>query len=192
MRKQFLFILIVTIFALMGLFFWKTEFLLTYLVEPIARVLWLFFRILRSVSQMTYWLLLIFSILPLIIHMLPETSEYSINPAYKISYQNNDRVRYWETLIKAAEKDKNDRLRLQSSLQTLFRSIEDLSFRNDKATIVLPSIKRGQLEWVRKAGYLLPLFQHMQHKKVHNDSELDKCIDQILKSMEDQLEGTND
>ncbi|MHB8134958.1 MAG: hypothetical protein ACYDH1_12140 [Anaerolineaceae bacterium] len=192
MKKQLRSILVFGILALLGIFFWKTEFLSTYLVEPIVRIMWLFFRILRSFSQMTYWLLLIFAILPLIIRILPETSKYSIKLAYKSNNQNNDRVRYWDALIKAAEKDKYDRLRLQRNLQTLSQSLEDLSFRNDNAMILLPSLKRGYLGWVRKAGCLLPLLQRIQHKKAHNDPELYMCIDQILKSMENQMEGTND
>jgi len=192
MKEQLRNVLVLAVFVLLGFYFWKTEVLATYLVEPIARVLWLFIRILQSVDQDIYWFLLIFTILPLIIRMLPVTAEYSIKPAYKSSYQKNDRVMYWEAQIKAAERDKYDRLRLQRSLQTIAQSIEDLFSRNDKAIILLPSIKRGCLEWVRKVNVFLPLFQHTQQKKAHHDSELEKCIDQILKSMENQMEETND
>lgn len=192
MRRQLRTILVFVMLALLALIIWKTEFLSTYIVEPIVRILWLFIRLFLSISQKSYWLLLILAILVLIIRILPESTEHSNNSAYKSSYKNNDRVRYWETLIKAAEGDKLDRLRLQRSLQTLSQSMEDISSGYDKVMIVLPPHKRCYLEWVRNAIGCLPLFQHILRKKVHTDSELEMYIDQILKSMENRMESAND
>jgi hypothetical protein len=168
------------------------EYVYTYVIDPITRILWLVYRTLRSVDQMAYWLLLIFVVLLLIIRMLPITAEYSIKPAYKSSNKKNDRVMYWETLIKAAEGDKYERLRLQRSLQTLSQSIEYLSFRNDQRVIFLPSCKTGLHKWVQKVSHFLQKSQFIYRKKVHSNSEMEKCIDQILKSMEMQMESTND
>jgi len=112
--------------------------------------------------------------------------------AYKNLIQIHDRVLYWETLIIAAEKDKYARLELQRSLETLSQSIENLSFGNDQEDILLPPNKKGFQEWVQKARILLSLSQYIQWKKVHSVSELEKCIDQILESMEMQMESTHD
>ena len=139
MRKQLQFILVFAILVLLGLIAWRMEYIYTYVIEPTARILWLFYRTLRSVDQMTYWILLVFVVLLLIIRLLPEIAEYSIKPAHTSVDQKNDRVKYWETLIKAAEGDPYDRLRLQSSLQTLSQSIEDHYFRNDQGVILLPN-----------------------------------------------------
>lgn len=192
MKKQLQFFLFLGILALFVVFFWNTEFLSTYLVEPIAQIFWLILRLLQSVSQRIYWILLIFTTLLMILRMFPETDEYSLKPAYTYLYKNNDRVRYWETLIKAAEGDQDDRLRLQRCLQTLALSMEDLSFKNDKEMILLPPYKSSPLEWVRKACINLPFYQHFHRRVKKSDSKLEKSIDQILKSMENQMERTND
>ncbi len=192
MKKQLQFFLFLGILAIFVVFFWNTEFLSTYLVEPIAKILWLILRLLQSVSQWTYWVLLIFASLLFVIRFFPENDEYLIKPAYKNTFKNNDRVKYWETLIQAAESDQDDRLQLQRSLQSLALSMEDLNFKDDKEMILLPPYKRSPLEWFRKAWSRLPFFQRFSWRKVKSDSELEMSINKILKSMEDKMELTND
>lgn len=192
MRKQLKFILVIAILVLGGLFAWEMEYVYIYVIDPITRILWLFYRTLLSVDQMTYWLLLIFAVSLLIIRILPIIAEYSINPAYKGSIKKNDRVMYWETLINAAEGDEYERLKLQRSLQNLSQSIENLSFRNDQSVIFLPSCKTGFHKWVQKASHFLQFSRLIYRNKVHSNSEMEKCIDQILKSMEMQMESTHD
>lgn len=189
-RRAILFSLVLLL--LLGLAFWKRVFFIACIIAPIARIFWLIYRTLQSVDQVIYWVLLVSTILSTIICMLPESKDFSSRPAYENPVQNHDRVLYWETLIKAAEGDQYDRLRLQRSLQTLSQSIEDLSCGNDPGVILLPTFKTGFQGWVQKVSILLPLSQYIQRKKVHSVSELEKCIDQILKSMEMQMESTHD
>lgn len=192
MRKQLRYIFTFTILGLLGLFAWQTKFVYIYVIEPIARVLWLFYSALRSVDQETYWLLLAFIALLFIFRVLPESKEFSSKPPYENSKQKLDRVLYWETLIKAAEADQYDRIRLQRSLEILSQSIRDLSFTNDQVVILLPIKMTGFRGWIQQASYLLPLFRHNQQKKTHCVTELEIEIDQILKSMETQMESTYD
>jgi len=192
MKKQLRYVLGFVALVLLGLFIWRTEYGNNYVIEPVARILWLFYRTLRSVDQNTYWMLLIFVALLLVFRVLPESNEVTSRPAYEKSNKNNDRVLFWETLIKAAETDRYHRMRLEHGLQTLSQSIDDLSFTNDQDIIHLPSMKTSLQGWVQKTYYLSPLYKHNQRRKTNSLSELETCVDQILKSMEMKMEGNHD
>ncbi|MCC6146695.1 MAG: hypothetical protein IT308_03930 [Anaerolineaceae bacterium] len=192
MKKQLKLFLVFATLVLFGVFAWRTEIVHTYVIDPTARILWLFYRTLRSIDQEIYWFLLIFSVLLLIFRVLPESKEFSTRPAYENPNQNQDRILFWETLINAAETDQYDRLRLQRSLQTLSQSIGDISCNNEDSIIHLPLIKTGFRRWIQQTSYSMPIPRFVQRKKTQSDTELEKSIAQTLNAMERQIEINHD
>lgn len=192
MRRPLSYILASAVLVLAVIIIFCGEYVYTIVVEPVAHILWLFYRTLCSIDQKIYWVLLIFALLPLIIRLLPETTEYSIKAVNKNPYPEDDRVRYWETLIRTAVGDKHERMRLQRSLQTLSQSIEDLSFGNTSPVMLLPTIKKSFQGWIRDTKYLSPFLRYILQNKRYRVSKLDMDIDHILKSMEQKMEGNHD
>ena len=171
---------------------WNRALFITCFIEPIARILWLIYRTLLSVDQEIYWALLILSALPLTLRMFPDHTESSILSAYQYSIQENDRVAYWETLLKSAIKSERDQLVLQRNLETLQRSISAQSIENDEEGFLIPPFKIGFQQRIQTVWKSLPLSKIGQRKGVHKATELEKCVDGILQSMETQLEIHHD
>lgn len=179
--------------VMLGLVLWNRVFFITFFIEPIARILWLIYRTLLSIDQEIYWALLILSALSLVIRMFPDHTESSILSAYQYSIQENDRVVYWETLLKSAEGNKSDRLMLQHNLETLQRSMSAQSIENDEEDFLIPPFKIGFRQRIQTVWKSLPLSKIDQRKgRVYQATELEKCVDGILQSMETQLEVHND
>lgn len=192
MKNHLKIILMLAIFGLLGLYVWQADLINTYVLEPVARILWLFYRALRVVDQKTYWLMLIFFVLFLILRILPKNNEFPIRPSYKKSNQKHDRVFDWETMIKGSKVNQYERLRLVHSLQTLSQSIEEFSFRNDQISILLPTHKTGIRGWIQQVNHCLLFPQHKQWKMNLHFSEMETKIEEILISMEKQMESNHE
>lgn len=178
--------------VLVGLAFWTRTFFITYMIEPIARIFWLIYRTLLSVDQEIYWVLLILSALLLTIQMVPDRTEPSIRSAYQYTVQENDRVAYWESLLKAAQKSERDQLALRRNLEVLQRSISAQFSETDEEGILMPPFKIGFRQRIQAVWKSLTLSRISQGKEAPRATELEKCVDDILKSMETILEIHHD
>jgi len=178
--------------VLLGLAFWNRTFFITCVIEPIARIFWLIYRTLLSVDQEIYWVLLILSALSLTIHMVPDRTEPSIRSAYQYTVQENDRVAYWETLLKAAQKSERDQLALRRNLEALQRSINAQDSENDDERILMPPFKIGFQQRIQVVWRSLVLPRMSRRKGALQATELEKSVDGILKSMETRLEIHHD
>lgn len=192
MKKYSRIVLAFSIFAVLGFITWRAKDVDKFLIEPISRIFWWIYRTLISINQITYWVFLIFAFIFLMVRIFPKTDKYSITPAYKYTYKKNDRVRYWETLMIAAEKSPQDRLWLQHKLQALSQSIEDFSLRKNQGVILLPKCKTGLLRELKKMQYSFQLSLFIHQKSLLPSSELEICIDKIIESMEKQMENKNE
>src|SRR5690606_14974099 len=122
--------------------------------------------------------------LSLTIHMVPDRTEPSIRSAYQYTVQENDRVAYWETLLKAAQKSERDQLALRRNLEALQRSINAQDSENDDERILMPPFKIGFQQRIQVVWRSLVLPRMSWRKGALQATELEKSVDGILKSME--------
>jgi hypothetical protein len=175
-----------------GLAYLNRAFLFTYLIEPIARILWLIYKTFLSVDQETYWLLLILAAMILLLRIIPGNRDDPLLRAYPNSMRISDRVAHWENLLKSARKSSHYSLTLQHELESLHRSIGELSGGNEEIGMHLLPVKTGFLQRIRGARVAQLLSRIIPQRKITEATELEKQIDILLKSMETQLEIHND
>lgn len=97
--------------------------LLINIVEPVVLILWLFWRIISSVDQSIYWVILIIFCAILVIRIIPFRKEQPSNSAYDYSYTPVNRVEYWQKLIIDADLGKNESEYLRDSLKALLITV---------------------------------------------------------------------
>ena len=156
----------------------------SYIIEPVARILWLIYRTLLSVDQEIYWALLILAALILLLYMFPEYREHSIRPAYHNSMRLNDRVAEWEALLESAEESENACLELQQELENLRRSIDVLTEGNEDEEIRLLAVKRGLRQRIRAVLRSKFLSRIVPQRESHHSTELDRQVEIIVKTLE--------
>ena len=186
-RWRFIFLSLAMV-AFLAIAYLNRTLFLTYLIKPIAHILWLVYKTFLSIDQEVYWALLILIALIVISLMIPDHRVDIYRPAYANSVPINDRVVYWETLLKSAEESEFDRLALQLELKALNLSVEALAEGNDAEDIRLPPYKRDICQWVRSKWINKTLSRILYHKDTPDFTELEKCVDSIVNSMETQLE----
>lgn len=185
-RRFFVFFL--ALLLLLGLAYVYRAFFITYLIEPIARILWLVYRTFLTVNQEVYWGLLILTALVLILRLIPAKPEISYRLAYLRAVQEIDRVKVWENLLKSAEESESDRIALQHELEALNKSIGALVEGNDEKCILLPPFRSGFQRYIAYVRKSISLSRIFKHKRVHEATELEKSVDITLKSIETKLE----
>jgi len=173
---------------LLGLAYWFPVYFHAYLIKPITAILWVVSRTFMSVDQEVYWALLILATLILMLHMIPNKPEGFYRSDFHNSIHENNRVAYWEALLKSAEESENDRLALQRKLGALNQSIGALAEGNNEEDILLPPSSKNFRRRIRVAWMSFSLSRLIQPKEVHEATELEKHVDIIVKSMEIQLE----
>jgi len=177
---------------LLGLAYRNQAFFFTFLIEPVASILWLAYRTFLAVDQEFYWALLILTASISILRMIPNNPEGSYRLVYRNSIQENDRVAHWGVLLESAEKSKKGRQALQHELEVLHRSTGALIEGNDEEDILLPPFGTGFRQRIRAGWMSFPLSRIIQPKEAHEPTELEKTVDLIVKSMEIQLERPHD
>lgn len=96
--KLYMFILFLLV-SLLGLAVSFPSFFLSIVIQPITLALWAMLRILNSVDQTIYWIILIAVCSILVLQLMPSDSGRGIKGAYQYTYRADDRVSYWQTLI---------------------------------------------------------------------------------------------
>jgi len=193
MRLHWRWILLSLALALLLAFAFRNQaFFTSYIIEPVARILWLIYRTLLSVDQEIYWALLILAALILLLYMFPEYREHSIRPAYHNSMRLNDRVAEWEALLESAEESENACLELQQELENLRRSIDVLTEGNEDEEIRLLAVKRGLRQRIRAVLRSKFLSRIVPQRESHHSTELDRQVEIIVKTLETRLEINHD
>lgn len=96
------------------------SFFMTYIIQPIALLFWVAWRLLASVDQNIYWMILLAACLFLVIRLIPRESDDTFEVTY--SYRPPNRVEHWKTLITDAMLGDEDLDALRESLKTLYMS----------------------------------------------------------------------
>lgn len=108
--------------SLVGLAIGFRSFFMTNIIEPIAILCWAVWRIVASVNQNIYWMILIFVCTLLLIRLIPSGKANLPNPAYTYRHKPPSRVEYWQTLIRDAVLGKDKTEYLGDNLKKLFFS----------------------------------------------------------------------
>ena len=110
---------------LLGLIIGFRSFLMINIIEPIATMLWIFWRIFYSVNQNIYWAFLIIFCIILVIRLVPAGNGSSPKSAYSHKHGSQSRVEYWQSLFTDAMMEKHGVEYLRSNLKELLLRIID-------------------------------------------------------------------
>jgi len=99
------------------------SFLMIYIVEPIALLFWATWRIVSSVHQNIYWIILIALCIILMIRKLPFEGRKTSRLSYTYSYKPPARVDYWRILIKDSILGKNENEWLRKYLKEILITV---------------------------------------------------------------------
>ena len=131
--------------------------LLTNIVEPVVLILWLFWRIISSVDQSIYWVILIIFCTILVIRIIPYRKERTSNSAYDYSYTPVSRVEYWQKLIIDADLGKNESEYLRDSLKELLINVISQAERSGSWDSEKTVAERSASMPLEAQRYLFPL-----------------------------------
>ena len=121
-NKKLVFPLLIVLFLIVLTATFRV-FLLPYIIEPIALLFWAFWRVISSVDQTIYWILLIVIGAILVFRIIPSNREERLNPAYNGRKKSLNRVEHWQKLIKEAALGKDESKRLRESLEVLLATV---------------------------------------------------------------------
>jgi hypothetical protein len=120
-KKNFLPFLILLLLA--GFFVSFRSFLMNYIIEPIALLFWAVWRILSSVDQNLYWIVLIIICAILVIRLIPSEKEGPPSPSYIYTYKPPNRVEYWQTIIDESSLGKHKSEYLRNRIKELTMTV---------------------------------------------------------------------
>lgn len=101
---------------------------MTNVIEPIALVFWVVWRIIASVDQIIYWIILIAAGFLLVIRLIPNRDDVTAKAAYNYTYRPGNRIEYWKSLIRDSALERESAEILHANLKSLLTSI----FRNSQ------------------------------------------------------------
>lgn len=105
--------------------------LLTYLIEPIAALLWIAWQIVSSIDQQIYWALLITLCAILVFGLIPIRKQKPSKSAYTYANASQSRLEFWRSALKDAPRGKNEREFLRDNLKNLFIAVVSQSERSE-------------------------------------------------------------
>lgn len=127
-HKRYILPLLVLI-SIAGIAVGFRSFFMANIIEPIAVLFWAFWRIIISVNQNIYWMILIIICLMLVLRLVPIEKDSLPNPAYTYKYRSPNRVEYWQTLINESILGREGGERLRVNLENLLASVNAKSGR---------------------------------------------------------------
>lgn len=110
---------LLVIFLLTGVIIGFRSYLLDYLIMPIALLAWGVWRIMLSVDQQFYWILLVIICGGLVFRLILFGSGQKDNQMYRYAYRPPSQFEHWQTLIKDSLSMGNGRDQLRSSLKEM-------------------------------------------------------------------------
>jgi hypothetical protein len=212
--RTFLIISILGLFFLVGLLF--PSFILDNFVTPIALVLWLFWRILQSVDQEIYWVLLIISAAVYFFIRLSRLIEESPTIEQIPPPDSNamlERINYWRTSIRLTVIETSTSYILEHNLGKMLAAL--YASRQSEAVLfeIYDALKLRQMPLPepiyaflfgaessgsrRSVKQILHSLRDMPRKRIRRwtgreAAEYYQSLEQVLKFMESSLENKHD
>lgn len=185
-------LLLLIILVLAGVVIIRPALLLLYVVQPIARVLWLIYRMVLMVDQVVYWGLLAVGALILFLRMLPGRQNVLKRAEYQEVIHQENRHLYWSDLIRRAPDNLAARSLLRSNMERLIG--ETNAFLDEENEITFELSQQQKNGWMRKLpwglGILIHKIQAKNESKV--DSHLKAELERVLSQLESKLEIPNE
>jgi hypothetical protein len=171
---------------------------MAYFFEPLALVVWVFWRLLASVDQIIYWVALIVVCIILVVRLMPFGQEKKSNSKYDYTYEPLDRVGHWQKLLSEAPlgtvESENLRKNLQKVMNSVFTQNEianskELSDRLLSDNELLSEEARHFLSSTRQKEWFSLFLPGWLRKRVRISTYREYAlIEEILRSMEADLE----
>lgn len=120
---------LIVLISLAGIAVGFRSFFMANIIEPIAVLFWAFWRIIISVNQNIYWMILIIICLMFVLRLVPIEKDNQPNPAYTYKYRSPNRVEYWQALINESMLGREEGERLRVNLENLLTSVNAKSGR---------------------------------------------------------------
>lgn len=179
-KKIYLIPVLIVVMGLIG--FLVRSFVYWNLFLPITNVVHFLAQIISSIDQKIIWSFLIVAITLIFLVVFLRQKTEPAKTAYTFSSHTEDRLAYWERLIRNAERNPSNRVILQQKLLTISLEDELQDERN-----VLPDVKNKRFANCQQTIQLLKnLAQPKKAKLV--DRELENALEQILEVHESRLE----
>lgn len=154
-HKRYILPLLVLI-SLAGIAVGFRSFFMANIIEPIAVLFWTFWRIIISVNQNIYWMILIIICLMFVLRLVPIENDNQPNPAYTYKYRSPNRVEYWQALINESILGKEDGERLRVNLENLLTSVNTKSGRTGSKDSDAVTAKGQRQLSLRAMRFLFP------------------------------------
>lgn len=201
----------VTLAAMLGAALVFRSFFITFLVEPVAQMLWSIWRLVSSVDQNVYWLGLIAVSSLLIIILILSTGDSAPSSAYMKMNKPPSQFDQWQQLLNEASLGDQELNALKEKLRrTYFEALDPMGTRNHAGKVnaaanfeppLSPAAQRFLIPAQPKAGkpsllkdrtlltFVPRRLRRWVSQAVYKD---DKIIDEILHFLENELEIDNE
>jgi hypothetical protein len=204
--KKYLIVLLVLGLLMSGLESVRSFFMAN-VIQPIALVVWIVWRVIASVDQIVYWILLILACFIFVMRLIPTTGDDKLKAAYNYAYRSGNRVEYWKSLMTDAAPGKEDSVILHDSLKKLLVSAmqdtkESAPFDLEKAVTskeIRLSLEAQHFLFPPQRSRRKPSSQWngllsawLRRKIGRNENQDTKAIEEILGWIESEMEINND
>ena len=181
------------------------------IIEPIALVFWVLWRIVWSIDQNIYWSILVVIYTILFIRIIPYLKDTYHISAYEYTEESINRVEYWKTVIEDDGLGMKKSDQLHDSINELLLSViteekqyeskeletmiagRKMSFSPQASSYLYPSKDKHRFHPTHHRRSIISLMpkwiRSRVRKYIHQDYSL---VDEILTWMENELEINND
>lgn len=180
------------IIATLSLLIINPALLVMYVVQPVARVLWLIYGLILMIDQVVYWGLLAVGVLILLLRMIPGRQDLIKRATYLELTHQEDRQRYWSDLINRAPDNLAAHSLLRSNLDRLVGETNSFLDEQDGVEFDLSELKRKKFktDLIPGIGMLVKKFMLMADQS--SEKQLNHELDHILSQLESKLEIPNE
>jgi hypothetical protein len=180
------------ILILVGLVIFRPELVMVYVVQPLARVLWLIYRMVLMIDQVVYWGLLAVGALILFLRMIPGRQKGLKRAEYQEMILKENRHEYWSDLIRRAPGNLAASSLLRNNMERLIGETND--FLDEENELNFDISMQRKNAWMRKLPWGLNIIFHKiqaaNESKV--DQQLKADLNRVLSQLESKLEIPNE
>jgi hypothetical protein len=182
---------------LIGFLLSYRSFLMTTIVEPIAMLGWVAWRIVISVDQSIYWMLLLIICSIIFVHFAFSGKGPLPKSAYQDSSSVPGRLEFWRQLIEQAALGNSERAALQEKITQLYvdglgeqAALEQAAHPRLQEWVILPGQERRSFSILPGLNTIFPAPKWLRRWLNHILPPDYTLIDEILTRVERELEIT--
>ena len=184
-------LILASVLLLCVIVIFNQAFFVAYFINPITTILWFLIRLIRVIDQQVLWFMLVFLVFTIALLILPAGKEDHYHSAYRAPNRINNRLAFWEAQIRSADRNAEGRQSLQTNLQGLMDTFDESSGPDESTPVVLAPLSQKTWHIVSRKihAFLENLFKNGEKFR---DSELERELQQIFKSLETEIEKQNE